>query len=86
MSAPALRFEVRLMVDSSFPQRQPVGGVWEIEVVDGVATENEWSAFLGDTVEDWFAYIGHNLGSHYLRVDFRPHTRRAADPHRLPAA
>ncbi len=67
-----LRFEVgALTVDPSFPQRRPVGGVWEIEVVDGAAIGNEWSeSILGDTVEDWFAYIESQLDSHYLRVEF----------------
>ena len=67
-----LRFEVgALMVDPSFPQRRPVGGVWEIDVIDGIALENEWSdSILGDTVEDWFAYIESQLDSHYLRAEF----------------
>ena len=61
------------MVDPSFPQRRPVGGVWEIDVVDGIAIENEWSeSILGDTVEDWFAYVESQLESHYLRVEFDP--------------
>lgn len=69
-----IRFEVgALMLDPSFPQRRPVGGVWEIEVVDGVAVDNDWAdSVLGDTVEDWFAYVESQLDSHYLRVEFDP--------------
>lgn len=71
-----LRFENgALMNDPSFPTRRPVGGVWEIEVVDGVALENEWSnSVIGDTVDDWFVYIESQLDSHYLRVEFDPAT------------
>ncbi len=69
-----LRFENgALRNDPSFPTTRPVGGVWEIEVVDGVAAENDWSeSILGDTVEDWFAYVESQLDSHYLNVTFDP--------------
>jgi len=69
-----LRFENgSLMNDPSFPTGRPVSGVWEIEVVDGVALENEWSdSILGDTVEDWFAYVESQLDSYYLDVAFDP--------------
>ena len=67
-----MRFEVgALRVDPSFPQRRPVGGVWEIVVIDGVALDNEWAdSVLGDTVDDWFDYVESQLDSHYLHVEF----------------
>ncbi|MEM1332484.1 MAG: hypothetical protein AAGG08_03410, partial [Actinomycetota bacterium] len=66
-----LRFEGGALVwPESFPE-VPIGGVWEIVVVDGVAEPNEWSETeVGDTVDDWFDYVESQLDSFHLLVEF----------------